>query len=160
MKNVLLSGTNFGIFCTYNFQSIYCKDHIPKGEKENELASLSVIRRVYVQRDENRQVAVVMHHGDQHHLLRVGSLIFLNVGQLLPHQLQSFHTRHYIYPIGYKIVRFYWSMTKANKRCQYICSIHETEGKPEFRIAAQESDGKECHVVKSSTAQGAWLEGN
>lgn len=63
-----------------------------------------MIRRVYIQRDENRQVAVVMHHGDQHHLLRVGSLIFLNVGQLLPHQLQAFHTRHYIYPVGYKIV--------------------------------------------------------
>lgn len=48
-------------------------------------------------------------------------------------------------------------MTKANKRCQYICSIHETDGKPEFRIAAQEGDGKE-HVVKSYSAQGAWLQ--
>lgn len=93
------------MFTTIIFlQSVYCHAHIPKGEKENELASLSAIRRVYVQRDENRQVAVVMHHGDQQHLLRVGSLIFLNVGQLLPHQLQAFHTRHYIYPVGYKIV--------------------------------------------------------
>jgi len=69
------------------------------------LTTLAVFRRVYIQRDENRQVAAVMHHADQHHLLRVGSLIFLSVGQLLPHQLPTFHTRNYIYPIGYKIVR-------------------------------------------------------
>lgn len=87
-------------------QTVYCSNHIPKGEKENEVTTLAVFRRVYIQRDENRQVAAVMHHVDQQHLLRVGSLIFLNVGQLLPHQLHAFHSSNYIYPIGYKIVRF------------------------------------------------------
>lgn len=87
------------------FQTAYCQAHVPKNEKDNELTTLSVYRRVYVQRDENRQVATVMHHTDQNHLLRVGSLIFLNVGQLLPHQLSVFHTPNYIYPVGYKIVR-------------------------------------------------------
>jgi len=53
-------------------------------------------------------------------------------------------------------MRFYWSMTKGNKRCQYICSIHETDGKPEFRITAQEESEKE-RVIKSDTAQGAWV---
>lgn len=77
---------------------------MPKNEKDSELTTLSVYRRVYVNRDENRQVATVMHHTDNKHLLRVGSLIFLNVGQLLPQQLQAFHTPNYIYPIGYKIV--------------------------------------------------------
>lgn len=62
------------------------------------------MRRVYVSRDENRQVAAIMHHSEQTSLLRVGSLIFLSVGQLLPHQLQAFHTPNYIYPIGFKIV--------------------------------------------------------
>ncbi|ODN00513.1 Histone-lysine N-methyltransferase trr [Orchesella cincta] len=138
-------------------QTIYCPAHIPKGEKENELTTLSVYRRVYIQRDENKQVAAVMHHADQHHLLRVGSLIFLNVGQLLPHQLAAFHTPNFIYPIGYKIARFYWSMRKVNKRCQYICSIHDVDAKPEFRITAQEEGFKE-HVVKGNTAQAAWLQ--
>lgn len=87
-------------------QTAYCPAHVPKNEKDNELTTLSVYRRVYVQRDENRQVATVMHHTDQNHLLRVGSLIFLNVGQLLPHQLSVFHTPNYIYPVGYKIVSF------------------------------------------------------
>lgn len=90
--------------CIYLLQqSTYCAAHIPKNEKDNELTTLSVFRRVYVNRDENRQVATVMHQ-DHNNLLRVGSLIFLSVGQLLPHQLQAFHTPNYIYPIGYKIV--------------------------------------------------------
>lgn len=82
--------------------------HVPKNEKDNELTTLSVFRRVYVNRDENRQVAAVMHQATDHNnLLRVGSLIFLNVGQLLPHQLQAFHSPSCIYPIGYKIVSVY-----------------------------------------------------
>lgn len=97
----------FVLMCIYLLQqSTYCAAHIPKNEKDNELTTLSVFRRVYVNRDENRQVATVMHQ-DHNNLLRVGSLIFLSVGQLLPHQLQAFHTPNYIYPIGYKIVSLY-----------------------------------------------------
>lgn len=90
----------------YKNKTAHCAIHAPKSEKDNELTTLSVQRRVYVERDESRQVAAVMHHSELSNLLRVGSLIFLNVGQLLPHQLQSFHTSNYIYPIGYKIVSF------------------------------------------------------
>uniref|UniRef100_A0A1B6CMU8 Histone-lysine N-methyltransferase n=1 Tax=Clastoptera arizonana TaxID=38151 RepID=A0A1B6CMU8_9HEMI len=122
----------------YKNKTLYCNLHVPKSEKENELTTLAVFRRVYVNRDENRQVASVMHHTEHNHLLRVGALIFLNVGQLLPHQLSAFHTPNYIYPIGYKIIRFYWSMRVCNKRCRYVCSIHETNGRPEFRVLIQE----------------------
>lgn len=48
-------------------------------------------------------------------------------------------------------------MRKVNKRCQYICSIHDVDGKPEFRIAAQEEGYKE-HVVKAPTAHAAWYQ--
>lgn len=88
----------------YKNKTTHCASHAPKNEKDNELTTLSVQRRVYVDRDESRQVAAVMHHSELSNLLRVGSLIFLNIGQLLPHQLQNFHTPNYIYPIGYKIV--------------------------------------------------------
>lgn len=104
----------------YKNKTIYCSAHVQKNEKDNELTTLSVWRRVYINRDENRQVAAVMHHSDTNNLLRVGSLIFLNVGQLLPHQLQNFHTVNYIYPIGYKIIRFFWSMRRLNKRCRLV----------------------------------------
>lgn len=91
----------------YKNKSLYCSGHAPKSDKENELTTLSVYRRVYINRDENRQVAAVMHHSSSHqYLLRVGSLTLLNVGQLLPHQLTAFHTPTAIYPIGFKVVRY------------------------------------------------------
>lgn len=48
-------------------------------------------------------------------------------------------------------------MTKVNKRCQYICSIHDVDGRPEFRITAQDEGCKE-QILKAGTAQGAWLQ--
>ena len=97
--------------CTfYKDKTVFCNQHTPKGEKDNELTTLAVYRRVYIERDENRQVANVMSTGMESNVLRIGALTFLNVGQLLPHQLNNFHTENFIYPIGYKILRFYWSM--------------------------------------------------
>ncbi|CAH1176242.1 unnamed protein product [Phaedon cochleariae] len=136
-------------------KTVYCAAHIPKNEKDNELTTLSVSRRVYVNRDENRQVASVMHHSDTNNILRVGSLIFLNVGHLLPHQLQNFHNSNYIYPIGYKIIRFYWSMRRVNKRCKYICSIYDACGRPEFGVLVQEQPEEDVEF-KESTPKGAW----
>ncbi|KAL1392800.1 hypothetical protein pipiens_020211, partial [Culex pipiens pipiens] len=136
----------------YKNKSTMCQTHAPKTEKDSELTTLSVQRRVYVDRDESRQVASVMHHSESNNLLRVGSLIFLSVGQLLPHQLQSFHTPNYIYPIGYKIMRFYWSMRRPNKRCRYVCSIADVCGRPEFRVLRildpMATLRKDCQIVQ------------
>lgn len=140
-------------------KTMLCPLHTPKQPtsemKENELLSLAVFRRVYVNRDENKQVASVMHRGDQSFLLRVGSLIFLSVGQLLPHQLQAFHTSNFIYPVGYKIVRMYWSMRHLGKRCQYICTIQDNESRPEFKIHVKEP-GHSDIILKDHTAKGVW----
>lgn len=40
-------------------------------------------------------------HEETSYTLRIGSLVLHNVGQLLPHQLQSaaFHNQNYIYPV-------------------------------------------------------------
>jgi histone-lysine N-methyltransferase MLL3 len=40
----------------YKNKSLFCNQHTPKGEKENELTTLAVYRRVFIERDENRQV--------------------------------------------------------------------------------------------------------
>jgi F/Y-rich N-terminus/PHD-zinc-finger like domain len=122
-------------------KTVYCSQHIPKGDKEDQLTTLAVFRRVYINRDENRQVAAVMHHSlDQTFLLRVGTLTFLSVGQLLPHQLAAFHSSNCIYPIGYQIVRFYWSPRVPHKRCRFVCSIEEVEGRPHFQVVVQEPE--------------------
>lgn len=139
----------------YKSKTTHCAAHALKTEKDNELTTLSVQRRVYVERDEGRQVASVMHHSELSNLLRVGSLIFLNVGQLLPHQLQNFHTPNFIYPIGYKIIRFYWSMRRPNKRCRYICSIADVSGRPEFRVLVQEPFEEDIEL-RDATPKAIW----
>lgn len=139
----------------YKNKSMMCQSHAPRTEKDNELTTLSVERRVYVERDESRQVASVMHYSESSNLLRVGSLIFLNVGQLLPHQLATFHTQNYIYPIGYKIIRFYWSMRRPNKRCRYVCSIADISGRPEFRVLVQEPNEEDIEL-RDSSARAVW----
>ncbi|XP_022219789.2 histone-lysine N-methyltransferase trr [Drosophila obscura] len=127
------------------------------GPMENELSSFVVHRRVFVDRDENRQVATVMHYTELSNLLRVGNMTFLNVGQLLPHQLEAFHTPHFIYPIGYKVSRYYWCVRRPNRRCRYICSIAEAGCKPEFRIVIQDgSDNQPEREFQASTPSGVW----
>ncbi|XP_067626890.1 histone-lysine N-methyltransferase trr isoform X2 [Eurosta solidaginis] len=138
----------------YKNKTIHCQQHANRLEKENELSSLVVQRRVFVERDENRQVANVMHHSELTNLLRVGTLIFLNVGQLLPHQLEAFHNIDHIYPVGYKVIRFYWSTKRPNRRCRYVCSISEVAGCPEFRIQVQEP-GSEVEL-RDSTPNAVW----
>ncbi|XP_052740662.1 histone-lysine N-methyltransferase 2C isoform X2 [Bicyclus anynana] len=137
----------------YKNKTAFCASHAPKNEKDNELTTLSVGRRVFVCRDEQRQVASVMLHSDTNHLIRVGGLIFLSPGHLLPHQLAAFHTPDYIYPIGYKIVRFYWSMRRANSRCRYVCWISEEEGRPRFHVRAQDEAQQE---LSAPTPRAAW----
>lgn len=87
--------------------------------------------------------------------IRIGSLILHNIGQLLPLQLSSglFNNRDFIYPIGYKATRFYWSIKKSFKRCRYVCSINENEGEAEFSITIiEEGYENETLVDKSPTS--------
>ena len=144
----------------YKNKSVFCHQHIPKGEKDQELTTLAVYRRVFIDRDENRLSAKVMDtQGNEQFLMRIGSMIFINVGQLLPHQLHNFHTADYIYPIGYKIIRYYWSTVHMNKRCPYICSINEVNNKPEFQIVVGEPiDGESDKTFKDTSARGVWMQ--
>ena len=50
-------------------------------------------RRVFIEREEDKQVAKVMTHGIDSHILRIGSLTFVAVGQLFPHQFHNFHNQ-------------------------------------------------------------------
>lgn len=53
-------------------------------------------------------------------------------------------------------VRFYWSMRVNNKRCRYICSIHEANGRPEFRVLIQEP-AQEDMELRDTSARAVWV---
>ncbi|XP_053569781.1 histone-lysine N-methyltransferase 2C isoform X3 [Bombina bombina] len=136
-------------------KTMLCPMHKPKGVHEQELTYFAVFRRVYVQRDEVRQIASIVQRGERDHTFRVGSLIFHAIGQLLPQQMQEFHSVTALFPVGYEASRYYWSMRYANKRCRYLCSIEEKDGFPLFVIRVIEH-GHEDVILTDSTPKGAW----
>lgn len=77
---------------------------------DSELRCFAVFRRVFVQRDEARQIAAVVQRGERQHTFRVGSLLFRTIGRLLPQQMNAFHNKAAIFPIGYHANRIYWSL--------------------------------------------------
>lgn len=134
-------------------KTMLCPMHKPKGTHEQELSYFAVFRRVYVQRDEVRQIASIVQRGERDHTFRVGSLIFHAVGQLLPQQMQAFHSSKALFPVGYEASRLYWSMRYANRRCRYLCSIEEKDGLPLFVIKVVEQ-GHEDLVLTDTTPKG------
>lgn len=46
-------------------------------------------------------------------------------------------------------------MRLPNKRCKYICSIHEVNARPEFRIIVQEMDNEDLEL-KDSSPRAVW----
>lgn len=82
---------------------------------DSELRCFTVFRRVFVQRDEARQLAALVQRSERQHTFRVGSLLFCSVGRLLPQQMSTFHNKAAIFPIGYHANRIYWSMRHSNR---------------------------------------------
>ncbi|VVD00696.1 unnamed protein product [Leptidea sinapis] len=50
-------------------------------------------------------------------------------------------------------VRFYWSMSRSNSRCRYVCWISEEDGRPRFHVRAQD-DAR--HEMCAPTPRAAW----
>ncbi|XP_019751164.1 histone-lysine N-methyltransferase 2D isoform X5 [Hippocampus comes] len=136
-------------------KTMLCTQHKLKGPSEDELLSFAVLRRVYIERDEVKQIASILQRGDRVHLFRVGGLIFHAVGQLLPSQMAIFHSPTAIFPVGYEATRIYWSTRVPNKRCRYRCRISEDDGRPLFEVRVLEH-GMEDLQYRDKTPQGIW----
>ncbi|XP_031573347.1 uncharacterized protein LOC116307296 isoform X3 [Actinia tenebrosa] len=124
-------------------KTMLCQEHKPSTDTDHRLPSYAVFRKVFINRDEIQQIASMLRHnqesgGDKLQTLRIGSVVVKSLGQLLLHQLQTFHTRSAVYPVGFKTIRYYWSMTDVKKRCQYHCAVEELDGKPSFTIRTNE----------------------
>lgn len=152
--------------CALQAQCIFFKDktmlchaHRPRGAAgqamEHELRCFAVFRRVYVQRDEIRQIATAIQHPELGYTLRVGSLVLHAIGQLTPPQMAAFHSPTAIFPVGYEACRIYWSMRHGNRRCRYVCSVDDKDGQPDFSIRVIEQ-GYQDLVLTDITAKGVW----
>ncbi|KAM3604228.1 uncharacterized protein V6R79_008192 [Siganus canaliculatus] len=146
--------------CTFfKDKTMLCHAHRPRGTAgqalEHELRCFAVFRRVYVQRDEVRQIATAVRQPELGYTFRVGSLVSHALGQLTPLQMAAFHSSTAIYPVGYEACRIYWSMRHGNRRCRYVCSVEEHDGLPEFNIRVIEQ-GYQDLILSDTTAKGVW----
>ncbi|CDQ63290.1 unnamed protein product [Oncorhynchus mykiss] len=150
--------------CTFfKDKTMLCHLHRPRDRAaapatthhDQELRCFTVFRRVYVQRDEARQMASIVQRGERRHTFRVGSLVFHTVGQLLPQQMAAFHSANAIFPVGYRASRIYWSTRQGNHRCRYLCSVEENEGQPEFVVRMIEQ-GYDDLVLTGASPKGVW----
>ncbi|XP_034415694.1 histone-lysine N-methyltransferase 2C-like isoform X10 [Cyclopterus lumpus] len=120
-----------------------------------ELRCFAVFRRVFVQRDEARQIAAVVQRSERQHTFRVGSLLFHAIGRLLPKQMKAFHNQAAIFPIGYHTNRIYWSMRHSNRRCKYVCCVEEDQGQPLFKVKVVEK-GYDDLILTGPTPKVVW----
>ncbi|XP_035527322.1 histone-lysine N-methyltransferase 2C isoform X4 [Morone saxatilis] len=146
--------------CTFfKDKTMLCHAHRPRGTTgqalEHELRCFAVFRRVYVQRDEVRQMATAVRQPELGYTFRVGSLVLHAMGQLTPLQMAAFHSPTAIFPVGYEACRIYWSMRHGNRRCRYVCSVEDREGLPEFTIRVIEQ-GYQDLVLTDASAKGVW----
>lgn len=132
-------------------------DPPPSDPYDSELRCFAVFRRVFVQRDEARQIAAIVQRGERQHTFRVGSLLFRAVGRLLPQQMGAFHNETAIFPVGYHTNRFYWSMRHSNRRCKYMCYIEEHDAQPLFKVKVVEK-GHEDVVLTGPTPKAVWAQ--
>ncbi|XP_048874063.1 histone-lysine N-methyltransferase 2D isoform X4 [Brienomyrus brachyistius] len=136
-------------------KTMLCTQHKLKGPSEEELSNFAVFRRVYIERDDVKQIACILQRGDRVHMFRVGGLIFHSVGHLLPSQMVAFHSPTAIFPVGYEATRIYWSTRVPNRRCRYRCRIGEADGRPLFEVRVLEQGQEDLHF-RDSTPDGIW----
>ncbi|XP_044224947.1 histone-lysine N-methyltransferase 2C isoform X3 [Thunnus albacares] len=146
--------------CTFfKDKTMLCHAHRPRGTAgqalEHELRCFAVFRRVYVQRDEVRQIATAVRQPELGYTFRVGSLVLHAMGQLTPLQMAAFHSPTAIFPVGYEACRIYWSMRHGNRRCRYVCSVEDRDEQPEFTIRVIEQ-GYQDVVLTDNSAKGVW----
>ncbi|XP_047675166.1 histone-lysine N-methyltransferase 2C isoform X3 [Tachysurus fulvidraco] len=150
--------------CTFfKDKTMLCHQHRPRISgsgallhlEDQQLRCFSVFRRVYVQRDELRQLAAAVQRPELGHTFRVGSLLFHTMGQLPPTLMPHFHSSNTIFPPGYEASRLYWSMRHGHRRCRYVCTVEEHQGHPEFCIRVLEK-GYEDLLLTDTTAKGVW----
>ncbi|CAN7943570.1 unnamed protein product, partial [Ixodes pacificus] len=131
-------------------RTILCPQHTPRVPNlENVLESVAVFRRVYINRDEHKQVASLFWEAE---LITVHPVWYdkANLEQQrgrtpgVPLDVQ----------VGFKVVRIYWSMHKLGARSRYTCSIHDVDGQPQFQVRV--SSGGHEKILSHRTPKGVW----
>ncbi|CAB3402816.1 unnamed protein product [Caenorhabditis bovis] len=151
---------SFHVLCAQRTNGFFIKDRTFICRNHEQVTTnvtvtrLDALRRIYIQRDENELLAKLFELSDGPKLcLRLGALTFYNIGQLLPEQLKSFHNANFIYPVGYKVHRWFWSPNSHRDRMLFECTISDKDIKPFFTVKSVENPAI-CYTGRNATE--AW----
>lgn len=85
------------------------------------------------------------------------SITVLSLGEVVPNS-DKFHSRRYIFPLGYKSRRSYYSLKDPNTRCDYTQEVilnPKNSKEPIFRLTCEDDPE---NPIQSSTPSGVWSE--
>jgi len=84
----------------------------------------------------------------------LGNLTVWNLGTIVADR-PKYHSKRYIWPVGFKSSRIYTSMFDVSRRCMYTSEILDGGPEPRFMVTSSED---EEHPIIATTASGAWAE--
>uniref|UniRef100_A0A0N4Z2M7 Histone-lysine N-methyltransferase n=1 Tax=Parastrongyloides trichosuri TaxID=131310 RepID=A0A0N4Z2M7_PARTI len=132
-------------------KTIHCSTHTnPPLDIVN---NLQVLRKIYIEKDENYWLTTIFQQKwhTKTLILRIGSMIFRSSGELHHDNFKNCYTKDYIYPIGYKVSRFFWSDKDIGVCQMYDLEIIEKDRLPVFTVT-RTSDNKRWESSDCSEA--------
>lgn len=85
------------------------------------------------------------------------SLTVTSLGEIV-YSAEKFHSRRYIFPLGYTSKRSYYSLKDPTKRCEYtqeVIANPKQSNEPQFRLICEDDA---LNPITSSTPSGVWSE--
>eukprot|EP01107_Rhizomastix_libera_P017617 TRINITY_DN8612_c0_g1_i1.p1 TRINITY_DN8612_c0_g1~~TRINITY_DN8612_c0_g1_i1.p1 ORF type:complete len:316 (+),score=81.55 TRINITY_DN8612_c0_g1_i1:159-1106(+) len=85
--------------------------------------------------------------------IQLRGFTILSLGKIVTDK-PKFHSKRYIWPVGFKSTRSYMSTKELDKRCMYTNEILDDGEEPKFKVSCD--DGSD--PVIGATSSGAWAE--
>uniref|UniRef100_A0AC34REB7 Histone-lysine N-methyltransferase n=1 Tax=Panagrolaimus sp. JU765 TaxID=591449 RepID=A0AC34REB7_9BILA len=131
--------------------TMVCANHGVNINPDVRIEELDALRRIYIEREENGLLSKIFNNSFScEMMMRIGSLVFYHIGQLLPDQMKSFHNSNFIFPVGYKVVRIFWHPKDVERRIGFECTIEDNNNVPQFRVAFEDKE------IRESSPNAAW----
>ncbi|KAI8871048.1 hypothetical protein GQ42DRAFT_162310 [Ramicandelaber brevisporus] len=86
--------------------------------------------------------------------IKIGVMQVVSLGTIV-FDRPDYHTERYIYPVGYSIQRYYWSMYTPGQQVIYTCTIEDGGSHPKFRLTPEDLPAGTAPIEWESST-GAW----
>ena len=86
-----------------------------------------------------------------------GAIIVVSLGRVVPHG-DKFHSRRYIFPLGYTSKRTYYSLKTPSSRCWYVQEVLSSTTEPKEPIFRLTCEDDPEYPIQSNTPSGVWSE--